>query len=368
MTKTAKLLDHGQSYWLDDLSREMLDSGELEQRVKNDGLRGITSNPKTFADSIQGSDAYSSDISFLRKEGKTTEAIYESLMVDDVVRACDLLKDVYDESGGDDGFVSIEVDPRLARHTEATIQAARRLWSAVDRPNCMIKIPGTEEGIPAIETALAEGINVNITLLFSRGRYKQVIAAYQRAMDQRRKAGKSLDDLASVASFFLSRIDALVDELLEHRALPSAEKNLARQLEGRMAVASAKQVYREFQSFVEGPTWQSLQADGAALQRPLWASTSTKNPNYSKTLYVDTLIAKHTVNTMPAKTVQAFNESGTLEPQTILENVDTVDDDVSRISAIGIDLDYVSQRLEDEGIQKFIDPFKEGLKQVEDAD
>lgn len=364
MKNTAALIEHGQSYWLDDLSREMLDSGELKKRVEEEGLRGVTSNPKTFADSVKGTDKYDGDIRRMRDEGKNTEAIYESLMVEDVSRACDALKSVYVKSDGADGFVSIEVDPRLARQTEPTIQAARRLWSAVDRPNCMIKIPGTEEGIPAIETVLAEGIHVNITLLFSLGRYKQVVAAHQRALERRRQAGDALEKVASVASFFLSRIDVLVDELLDHRTLPGADESMARRLRGKMAICCAQQVYREFEAFLDSTSWQSLQADGARIQRPLWASTGTKDPAYSETRYIDALIAKHTVNTMPAKTIRAFNESGSLKAQAIEENADQAEDIIQRIQKLGIDPEYVSQRLEDEGIQKFIDPFEAAMDRV----
>jgi len=367
MTQSEKLLDYGQSYWLDDLSREMLDSGALQQRIEEEGLRGVTSNPKTFADSMQNSEAYSDDIKRLRNEGKTTEAIYETLMVDDVSRACDLFKRVYETSDGTDGFVSIEVDPRLARHTDATIKAAQRLWTAVDRPNCMIKIPGTVEGIPAIETVLTEGIHVNVTLLFSLERYEQVITAYQRAMAKRREANRPLQHVASVASFFLSRIDVLVDELLEHRAIPSSAKSPSREFQGKMAVACAQQVYRSFKAFFQSPEWTELHAEGAAIQRPLWASTGTKHPDYPETLYVDNLIAKQTVNTMPAKTIEAFDKDGTLQPDAIYKNMDEADYVLKQVEESGIDLGYVYQRLEDEGIQKFITPFKKGLQQVENT-
>lgn len=365
-TKNLKqLLECGQSYWLDNLSREMIETGELETRVKEQGLRGITSNPKTFADSVQSSDRYDSDIRRLSGEGKDVEAIYEHLMVDDIIRACDLLRPVYDESEGKDGFVSLEVDPRLARHTEATVAAARRLYEAVDRPNCMIKIPGTEEGLPAIETALAEGINVNITLLFSLGRYKQVVTAHQRALDRRRKTGDSAKPVASVASFFLSRIDVLVDELLGHRHTPASPNELAGRCKGQLAVALARQVYEQFtRSYLESSSWQALAADGALAQRPLWASTSTKAPGEKATKYIDPLIAKETVTTMPEKTVKAFAEEGTVEEDSILHQDGSPEKIVEELSKLGIDIDYVSQRLEDEGIQKFVDPFEEAIASI----
>lgn len=365
-TKNLKqLLDCGQSYWLDNLSREMIETGELEHRVQEQGLRGVTSNPKTFADAVQSSDRYDSDIRRLSGEGQDVETIYDHLMVDDIIKACDQLRPVYDSSGGKDGFVSLEVDPRLARHTEATLVAARRLHGAVDRPNCMIKIPGTEEGLPAIETALAEGIHVNITLLFSLGRYKQVVTAHQRAIDRRRKAADSLQPVASVASFFLSRIDVLVDELLGHRHTAASPNDLAGRCKGQLAVALAAMVYDQFtRSYLESTGWQALAADGAMAQRPLWASTGTKDPDEKSTKYIDPLIARETVTTMPEKTVKAFAEEGTVKEDSILHRDRSPEKIVEDLSKLGIDLDYVSRRLEDEGIQKFIDPYEQAVASI----
>ncbi|HKK18168.1 MAG TPA: transaldolase [Opitutales bacterium] len=364
-TKLKQLLDCGQSYWLDNLTRDMIENGELKKRVEDEGLRGITSNPKTFGDSIRESDRYDADIKRLAGEGEDVETVYEALMVEDIQNACDILRPVYDESDGRDGFVSLEVDPRLARHTEATIEAARRLFQSVDRPNCMIKIPGTEEGLAAIETALFEGINVNITLLFSQGRYKEVVAAHQRALDRRRQAGKPVESVASVASFFLSRIDVLVDELIGHRHTKAAPNDLLAGRRGQLAIALARIVYREFEKdYKDSSAWQGLAADGAQPQRPLWASTGTKNPDDKPTKYIDPLIAPQTVSTMPEKTIEAFAESGTVAENAISESDTPSAQVIEDFAGGGIDLEYVSQRLEDEGIQKFIDPYEEAVESI----
>jgi len=365
--KLKQLLAYGQSYWLDNLSRDIIRSGELNKRVKEQGLRGVTSNPKTFSDAIAGSDAYDSDIRRLADSGETLESIYDALMVEDIVNACDVLRPVYDASGGADGFVSLEVDPRLARHSEPTLQAARRLNEAVSRPNCMIKIPGTEEGLLAIEEALFEGINVNITLLFTLGRYKQVVTVHQRAMDRRRQAGKPLAPVASVASFFLSRIDTLVDELIDHRDTEGARNQLAHSCRGELAVALARLVYRQFgESYNDSPAWQSLAANGAKPQRPLWASTGTKNPAYKSTKYVDSLIAPDTVSTMPEATTEAFAKEGTVQANSISEAGREPTEILETLTEVGIDLGYVGRRLEDEGIQKFIDPYEAAIETIEE--
>lgn len=362
--RLAELLQCGQSYWLDNLTREMIETGELERRVANEGLRGVTSNPKTFADSVQSGHRYDADIARLAKAGESDLTIYETLMIDDVRAGCDILRPVYDESQGEDGFVSIEVDPRLARQTEATLDDARRLWRQVDRPNVMIKIPGTFEGLPAIENALAEGININITLLFSNSRYRQVVARYLKALDRRLQAGLSMDSVASVASFFLSRIDVLVDQLLEHRVLPGCEEHLASALKGKAAIAQARLAYRSFQEAFREPQWTHFSRKGAKVQRPLWASTGVKSADYADTMYVDSLIAENTVNTMPEKTIEAFADHGRARRDAIHEAEDDSDRVCDQLKALGIDLDDVARRLEDEGIQKFIEPFMEGMQAV----
>lgn len=363
--KLKQLIEHGQSYWLDNLSRDLIRSGELKMRVQEEGLRGVTSNPKTFSDAIAKSDAYDSDIRRLADGGEATESIYDSLMIEDIISACDVLRPVFDESGGTDGFVSLEVDPRLARHTEATLKEARRLSEAVLRPNCMIKIPGTEEGLLAIEEALFEGINVNITLLFTLGRYKQVVTAHQRAMDRRRQAGERLDAVASVASFFLSRIDTLADELIDHRHTEDSPNQLAYGCRGELGLALARLVYRQFEeSYRDSPSWQSLAASGGKVQRPLWASTGAKDPAYKSTKYVDPLIAPDTVTTMPEATIEAFAKEGTVAPESIKQSKKEPTDVLDDLVSVGIDLGYVGRRLEDEGIQKFIDPYEAAIEAI----
>lgn len=365
--KLKQLIQHGQSYWLDNLSRDIIRSGELKKRVKEQGQRGVTSNPKTFSDAVSGSDAYDSDIRRLAGDGVSTESIYDALMIEDIQNACDVLRPVFDQSGGTDGFVSLEVDPRLARHSEPTLNEVRRLNEAVSRPNCMIKIPGTEEGLPAIEEALFEGINVNITLLFTLGRYRQVVAAHQRAMDRRQQADESLASVASVASLFLSRIDVLVDQLIDHRHVAGNPNQLARACRGELAVAVARLVYREFAaSYHNSTVWQSLAANGAKAQRPLWASTGVKDPAYKPTKYVDPLIAPDTVTTVPESTAEAFAKEGTVQANSISKASREPTEILDDLARVGIDLGYAGQRLEDEGIQKFIDPYEAAIESIEE--
>lgn len=365
VSKLERLQQCGQSYWLDNLTRDMIDSGELAERVDRQGLRGVTSNPQTFAKSVQSTEAYDADIARLARDGESVAEIYETLMVDDVRRGCDVLRPVYDDTGGSDGFVSIEVDPRLARQAEATLDAARRLWDRVDRPNAMIKIPGTSECLDAIEQCLLEGININITLLFSNRRYRQVVARYLRAMHRRLGNGDPCDRVASVASFFLSRIDILVDELLEQRVLPSCEEHIGSSLLGKAAIAQARLAYRSYQEAFSGCGWEKLGDRGVRTQRPLWASTSVKDPKYADTMYVENLVAADTVNTMPEKTIEAFADHGSARRNAI-EHCDEDPQFIwDAIEDLGIDIDYVSRRLEDEGIQKFIDPFNEGMEAIE---
>ncbi len=364
VSRLRELLSRGQSYWMDNLTREMIETGELAHRVTEEGLRGITSNPKTFADSIQLGERYDADVASLAQQGATDEAIYEALMIDDAQRACDVLRPVFEESSGSDGFVSIEVDPRLARQTEATLDAARMLWRRVDRPNVMVKIPGTEQGLPAIEEALFEGIDVNITLLFSSARYRRVVARYLKALDRRRKEGLPIDGIASVASFFLSRIDALVDELLEHRQLPDCPEHTAGMVKGKAALSEAALAYLSFREAFRQPQWNLLRSEGAMAQRPLWASTSVKSDAYPDTLYVDALVAEGTVTTMPEATIEAFADHGRLDSAILAGDRSYPTRVAEQLRALDIDMAQVAQRLEDEGIQKFIEPFADGLKAV----
>ena len=369
MNPLLQLIDHGQSYWIDNLSRHMIVSGELKKRVTEQGLRGITSNPSIFDKAITKSDDYDAQIKELTKAGKNVKEIYDALTVKDLQDACDILKPVFDESDGLDGFVSLEVSPYLARHTTETMDEARRLFKAVNRPNCLIKIPGTKEGVPAIEQMLYEGVNINITLLFSIQSYEKVARAYTKAMERRLKENKKIDTVASVASFFISRIDVLVDELLQHRIIPGEDAQKykkASDLLGTAGIASGKIAYQSFKKIFSGPNWENLEKAGARVQRPLWASTSTKNPNYSDVMYVEPFIGQHTVNTMPEQTIAAFADHGKIVPNSVEEDLEAARTNFGQLADLGIDIDYVTQRLEDEGIQKFIEPYDALLKNLEE--
>jgi len=360
MNQLHRLSEYGQSYWLDNLTRDMIDSGELERRVSEEDLRGVTSNPSTFSSAIINSTDYDDQIAALVKDGRSIVEIYETLAIRDVRDACDILMPVYESTAGLDGYVSLEVSPYLAHDTEGTKEEARRLFAAVDRPNCLIKIPGTPEGIPAIEQMLYEGVNVNVTLLFSVQAYEQVARAYLRALDRREAEGKPVDNLTSVASFFLSRIDVLTDQLLSQRIVPEYKESMKVRPEpllGRTAIASAKIAYQRFRDIFSGEEWEPLAKKGARVQRPLWASTSTKDPLYSDVRYVEPLIGEDTVNTMPESTITAFADHGTCEASTIVEDVEEAHTTLRQLEECGIDLELVTTQLVNEGVRKFIDPF-----------
>ena len=369
MNKFEKLLEYGQSYWLDNLSREMIENGELKKRIDKEGLRGITSNPSIFDKAMTEGDLYDDQIRELAEKGKEPEEIYEQLAITDIQSACDMLRKVYDDSDGVDGFVSLEVDPRLARDTDRTMDEARRLFKEVDRDNCFIKIPGTKEGIPAIEQMLYEGINVNITLLFSIQSYEAVMEAYLRALERRVDEGKPIDKLESVASFFLSRIDVLVDKILHEKIIPGLQdekKILAGNLLGQSAVASAKLAYERFERIFNGERWDKLVSKGARVQRPLWASTSNKTDGYRDTRYVEPLIGPHTVNTMPDSTIEAFRDHGILEPDTIRKEVDKAHEVFDDLQKVGIDMKEITGQLVEEGIDKFIKPFENLMDSIKE--
>ena len=367
MNRLRKLADYGQSYWMDDLSRDLLRSGDLPRRIRDEGLRGITSNPAIFAQAIGGSAAYDEQIARGARSGRSALQIYEELTSQDIRDACDALLPVYRETSGVDGFVSLEVSPRLARDTAGSIAEGAHLAKSVDRPNLMIKIPGTAEGAPAITELLSRGISVNVTLLFSVEAYQAVIEAWLLALERRHSAGQPVQDVACVASFFVSRIDSLVDQLLGHRIRPDGSSALTphpKTLLGGVAVANAKLAYATFRRMMASERWKKLAAAGARPQRLLWASTGNKNPAYSDVGYVEPLIGAHTVNTMPAATAAAFADHG--KPgKNLTRAVPAARKVLKDLKTLGIDLKRVTWQLENEGIQKFIEPFEKLVGSIE---
>ncbi|MCY4436708.1 MAG: transaldolase [Chloroflexi bacterium] len=360
--RLVQLQDYDQSVWLDSISRGLMQSGQLQALVDNDGLRGMTSNPAIFEKAISGSDDYRDQLRALHAAGKSTTEVYEAVAVTDIQSACDVLRPVYDASDGEHGLVSLEVSPELAFDTAGTIGEVRRLWQQVDRPNLMIKIPATDEGIPAVQQMLAEGYNVNITLMFSLTDYDNVAEAYISALEARAAAGQPVNRIASVASFFVSRIDTLADELLEARA--EAGESRARELLGKVAIANAKIAYQHFLDFFKSERFAKLEAKGARVQRVLWASTSTKNPDFSDVMYVDNLIGPHTVNTLPDDTMDAFRDHGTLA-QTVDTGVAEAQAVLDALSAVGVDYDAMTRQLQQEGVDKFVQPYHALLERIE---
>lgn len=365
MNPLLQLHEHGQSYWLDNLTRKMITSGDLDQRAKDEGLRGVTSNPSIFHKAVSGANDYDAQINAVAEKQWPVEQIYEELVTKDVRDACDVLRPVYENTGGSDGFVSLEVSPHLAHHATASLDEARRLWRKVDRPNLLIKIPGTAEGVPVIEELLSEGINVNVTLLFSVERYQAVAKAYMRAMERRLEMGKPVAHIASVASFFLSRIDTLVDKLLGHRIgrASSQQDPNPENLLGKAALANAKLAYAWYQENNSSERWQALQQQGVRPQRLLWASTSTKNPHYSDVMYVEPLIGPDTVNTMTNETIAAFADHGTVT-DTVDQGIGEAQTTMKHLASLGIDFNMVTEQLLNEGIQKFIDPYDQLLDEI----
>jgi transaldolase/glucose-6-phosphate isomerase len=352
-----KLHTLGQSIWLDYIRRHLLTSGELQRLIEEDGVRGVTSNPSIFQKAIAGSDDYDDAIRKLAQQGKGTDEVYQALTIEDIQSAADLFRPLYDREEGTDGFVSLEVSPHLAHDTGGTIAEARRLWQALDRPNVFIKVPATREGIPAIQQLISDGINVNVTLLFGLPRYREVADAYIAGLEARAVQGQPIDRVASVASFFLSRIDALVDPLLERLIRDEDEKSIiATRLHGQVAIASARVAYQIYKEIFGSERFQKLAGQGARVQRLLWASTSTKNSSYSDVKYVEALIGPKTVNTVPPVTLNAYRDHG--DPAARLENdVDEAHAVLNLLPEVGIDLDDVTQQLEDEGVEKFIKPY-----------
>lgn len=356
----------GQSVWLDYIRRGILGSGELAEMIGRYDLRGVTSNPSIFEQAIGKSDDYDAALERLAADGADGNAAYEALALEDIRDAADLFRPVFDAAGGHDGFVSLEVSPELAHDTAGTLAEARRLWAALDRPNAMIKVPGTDEGLPAIEQLIADGVNVNVTLLFSLAGYEKVMEAYVRGLERRAQAGQPLGHVASVASFFISRVDGAVDaqlEALARDASDDARRDHLKGLMGRAAVANAKVAYARFQEVFSGPRWAALEAQGAKVQRPLWASTSTKNPAYRDVLYVEELVGPHTVNTMPLNTVEAFADHGVAR-RTVDEDVEGARAVLRELAAQGIDLDAVTEELQRDGVDKFAVSFRGMMKVV----
>lgn len=366
MHPLKKLLAHGQSCWMDDLTRHMIVSGELARRVAEEDVRGITSNPAIFEKAVSTESEYDADIARLVADGRSPFEVYEELITTDVRNACDIMRPIYDQSDGEDGYVSLEVSPHLAHNTQASLDDARRLAARVGRPNLFIKIPGTAEGAPAVEELIFEGLNINITLLFSIEHYEAVAEAYMRGLERRLAAGRPLANVTSVASFFLSRIDTLADQLLNHRIVPGRRATgdpAPEALLGKVAIANAKLAYKSFKRLLASDRWQALATRGAHVQRMLWASTSTKDPAYPDLMYVEPLVGPHTINTMPRKTIAALLDHGIINP-TVEQGIDEARRVMEGLDRLGIDFKQVTAQLENEGIQKFIDPLESLLKQV----
>ena len=351
----SRLHDAGVSIWLDTLSRQLLQSGEFGELIRDYSVTGATSNPTIFAKAITGSDLYDQQLRRLADAGvRDPQELFFSLALDDVREAAGLLKDAYERSGGRDGFISFECTPDLADDTDVTIAQALDLWQRLNRPNVMIKVPGTEAGLPAIEELTRRGVNVNITLLFSVERYEQVIDAYLRGLSTRAEAGHPVETVTSVASFFLSRIDSKVDP-----ELPDGSA-----LRGQVAIASARAAYQRFLARFKGPEWERLESRGAKRQRPLWASTGTKDPTYSDVLYVSELIGPTVVNTMPEQTLRAFADHGQITA-TLNADLDAARTTLAEAAAAGIDLPAVTHELERDGVRTFCDSYRQLLECIE---
>jgi transaldolase/transaldolase/glucose-6-phosphate isomerase len=358
MTSIKKIHDFGQSIWLDALDRQMLQSGELKKYIFEEGIRGITSNPSIFEKAIDQGEGYTDDITKFAGTEKSNEDIFFSLAIKDIRRAADLLAPVYEEGKSPaEGYVSLEVSPHLARLKDETIRQAQHLWQTVDRPNVMIKIPGTIEGLPAIRECIRRGININITLLFSLERYRAVTEAYLSGLEDRLKDDQEIDHIASVASFFLSRIDVMTDPILEEKGL--------RDIKGEVAIASAKTAYQMYKKIFDSDRFDRLKARGARPQILLWASTSVKDPAYSDVKYVEALIGYDTINTIPVKTLKAYLDHGNPQENTLEEGLKNAASVMDKLKKAGIALDSITDKLESEGIEKFIQPYDKLLHTIE---
>jgi transaldolase/transaldolase/glucose-6-phosphate isomerase len=356
MNNVKKIHEHGQSIWLDFFDRELMNSGLLQKLIDEDGLSGITSNPSIFEKAVSGNSDYDKDIKKLSDQNKSNEEIFFGFATNDIRRATDILKPVFDEEKGTDGFVSLEVSPHLANDTEGTIKQARELWKSVDRKNVMIKIPGTTEGLPAIRQCISEGININITLLFGIPRYLEVTEAYISGLEDRLKNNQPIDHISSVASFFLSRIDVMLDPVLKEKKLND--------MVGEVAIASAKVAYENFKEVFFGDRFRKLEKLGAKKQKVLWASTSTKDPSFSDVKYVEALIGPDTINTLPIETIDAFRDHGKVQDH-LENNLVHAKDILEKLKENDIDIDQVTQKLENEGVEKFNKSYGSLLKAIE---
>jgi len=354
--KVKQIHSFGQSIWLDFIDRAFIGDGRLKALIDDDGVRGVTSNPAIFEKAISSSNMYDADIAELSKGNKTNEEIFFGLAVKDIQNACDLFKGLYAESNKGDGYVSLEVSPFLAMKGEETYQQAIHLWKEVNRENVMIKIPGTKPGLDAIRRATAQGVNINVTLLFGLPRYEEVALAYIQGLEDHLAAGHEISHIHSVASFFLSRIDVLIDPMLDEKGLGD--------LKGEVAIASAKKAYEIYKRVFSGERWEKLAAKGANAQRLLWASTSSKNPAFKDTKYVEALIGPDTVDTVPLETIVAFRDHG-IAANTLEQGLDKATEALARVKAAGIDIDKLTQQLEDEGVEKFNQPFEKLLASIE---
>ena len=355
--RVKRIHDFDQSIWLDFIDRKIMDSGELDKLINEDGVRGITSNPAIFEKAISSSSDYDEDIKTLSKEKQNNEELFYALAIKDIQRAADMLLPVYNEDvQGADGYVSLEVSPLLAKDTQGTIKQARELWKLVNRKNVMIKIPGTAEGLPAIKTCISEGNNINVTLLFGLPRYEEVTEAYISGLEQRVQSNQPIDQIASVASFFLSRIDVMVDPMLQEKGLS--------QLKGEVAIASAKKAYEIYKRVFGSERFKKLEEKGAKPQRLLWASTGSKDPAFSDVKYVEALIGPKTVNTIPMETLEAFRDHGNAE--NVLEtDLNRATNVLNELKKVGINIDEITQKLEDEGVEKFNKPYNKLMDAIE---
>jgi transaldolase len=354
MGKLHDLAELGQAIWLDYIQRSLIASGELQKLIEQ-GVRGVTSNPTIFEKAIAGSHDYDEDLKMFAREGRAIHEIYESLVLCDIARTADLFKPVYDHTGGLDGYVSLEVNPQLAYDTPDTIKEAKRLFNILGKPNVMIKVPATDAGIPAVEALIADGVNVNVTLLFSVDQYGKAAEAYLKGLEKHLSTGGNIGKVSSVASFFVSRLDTSVDTQLE--------KLGNKDLLGKAAIANAKVAFDRFRGIFTGPRWEGLAGKGARVQRVLWASTGTKNPRYPDTLYVDGLIGEHTVNTLPPATLKAFIDHGKVA-STLNIGLDKAKDQIRQLTKLGIDLAGITKKLEEDGVGLFAKSFESLMNSI----